>query len=371
MNRPRTCIVVPRLVDAENNNAQCLNARAMLSRFGTESAAWYAVYHGKPDPKVVANPRVHLSRLWRRRLWQPGMVLHYLRRADALFYPGIEWMDAAGTALAARVWRKRPVIATLEGIAGTGDREKALSRWAGHDVPCQPVPPRVQDRIDSILKQADHIIAISQFLARMGRHLYGDKFSVQSLGIDAETFFAGGGDGRRARPLVLTVGTVTARKRPEVMLGLASAIPEADFLWLGAGPSLEEMRIRARESPARNVHFPGPASPSAVATWMRTATVFALPSLSEGVPKVAQEAAACGLPVVLFGQYEAPTVVDDENGFVVWTDEAFQSRVRELVEDGDKARRLGARGAEMALEWAWDVVAPRWERLVLERARRT
>ena len=100
---------------------------------------------------------------------------------------------------------------------------------------------------------------------------------------------------------------------------------------------------------------PGPA------TKFRAADVFVLPSPPAGVPKVAQESAACDLPVILFGYYEAPSVVDGRNGYVVWSDRELERRLEELLQHPEKRKELGRRGAEMAKEWNWDMLAGRWE----------
>jgi hypothetical protein len=87
---------------------------------------------------------------------------------------------------------------------------------------------------------------------------------------------------------------------------------------------------------------------------------------SEGVPKVTQEAAACGLAQVIFGYYEAPTVRDGQTGYVVWDDNQFINRVGDLLADLTVAHAMGRRGVEMAEAWDWDRVAPLWERKVLD-----
>ena len=103
--------------------------------------------------------------------------------------------------------------------------------------------------------------------------------------------------------------------------------------------------------------------------FFRQATVFALPSLSEGVPKVSQEAAACGLAQVIFGYYQSPTVVDGKNGLVVYDDDSFISAVERLVNDADLSRSMGERGALMSQLWNWDSVAPKWESAICQTIR--
>jgi hypothetical protein len=65
--------------------------------------------------------------------------------------------------------------------------------------------------------------------------------------------------------------------------------------------------------------------------------------------------------VILFGYYEAPSVLDGVNGFVVWDDEQFFDRIGEFLDEGGQATLMGANGARMSKEWDWDVLAPRWQ----------
>ena len=96
---------------------------------------------------------------------------------------------------------------------------------------------------------------------------------------------------------------------------------------------------------------------------LRNSSIFVLTSLAEGVPKVSQEAAACGLPIVLYGFYDAPTVVHERNGLVAWSDREMDEHVARLIGDPELRQRMGLQGAEMAGAWDWDLVAPRWEEL--------
>lgn len=353
-------ILLAQLVDVEINNAQVINSRSMLSRFSAAGFEWIVPHYNDPDPALIGMENVHLVELYSRRFWQWHKCLLYQAQVDAIFYPGPYWFDDWGLRLRRLCGRRVPVIATLEGLLGDDARAREYSAWAGHPVYCQSVAPGLQARVDRLYREADHIIAISPFLARMGGQRYGDKFSVVPLGINSEVFHARG----RVEPdrsQVISVGSFQARKRPEIFIELAEKFPGADFVWYGEGEKRQELIKQVQKKGLGNVKYPGPVANSDLGDIFRQSSLFVLPAISEGVPKVTQEAAACGLPVVCFGFYEAPSVVDGDNGFVVWDDAALFARLGELIADGHLARRMGVRGAEMAIKWDWEKLASSWE----------
>lgn len=359
---------VPTLVDASNNNAQVLNARAILASWDVPGWRVAAHAYDEPDPQVAANAQVNVTRLWRRHAWYLHYFLRYLRPYGLIFYPSASPMDLAGLRWRKRLGMSAPIIGTLEGLAGDPFREAEYAAVAGHPVYCHQVPSDVVQRGDAYLKQTDHIIAISPFLAKMGKSRYGDKFSVLPLGIDSAIFFPAA---RLAntRMKVVSAGTFQKHKRPELFLELSRRYPQADFIWYGDGDMRLALQAQAAKLGLANLSFPGPLPPPRLGDAFRQADIFVMPSQSEGVPKVTQEAAACGLAQVIFGYYEAPSVVDGQNGFVVWNDAAFFARVGELIDNPQIARIMGQAGADMARAWDWSVVAPRWRARVMEMAR--
>lgn len=190
---------------------------------------------------------------------------------------------------------------------------------------------------------ADHIIAISPFLARMETALYGGKVSMLPLGVDTKLFKRQVTQVRQARPRVVGAGNVRARKRPEIFLDLARAYPKADFVWYGEGDLRQALRNEVGRSGLTNIDFPGAVPPDILAREFAASDVFVLPSRSEGVPKVTQEAAAAGLAQIVFGFYEMPTVVDGENGLVVWEDEEMVAALGKLIDDRELTERMGIR----------------------------
>lgn len=360
-------VFVPRLMDATNLNAQVGNARAILGEWDWPGCCVSTLAYDEPDPRVASNPQVDIVRLWRRHAWMAHLFLRYLRPYDLIFYPGVHAADIAGLRWRRRLGLSTCVVATLEGLVGDKAREAEYTRHAGHPVFCQHVPPSVLSNLDEMYRNADHIIAISPFLARMGQTRFGDKFSVLPLGIDTSIFYRDFWK-HPSRLCVVSAGGVKENKRPEMFLTLAQQYPQADFIWYGEGNLRTSLQARAAELGLDNLSFPGALAPQQLADAFRAADVFAMPSRSEGVPKVTQEAAACGLAQVIFGYYEAPSVVDGQNGFVVWSDEAFKEKLGELLDDFTLVETFGRAGAEMAIDLDWTAVARSWRRRLIEIA---
>ncbi len=360
-------VFVPRWMDRTETNAQNSNARALLSRFSDPQARWTAVCSEKPADSISRNG-IETIRLSRTRWWNYRLALSYQRRFDALFYPGPHWSDELGMRVRLFSGRRVPVIATIEGIIATPDAVRELSDLVGHPVFSEPFAENTIPRLRWMYGVADHIIAISPFLARVAKFLYGDKVSCLPLGIEREIFHnAGRQEPSRCR--VVSCGTVKGRKNPQVLLRLAARYKQADFVWFGDGQMLRPLAAEAERMALENLRFAGAIEPQLLAEEFRKSSIFVLPSNAEGVPKVTQEAAACGLPIVLNGFYEAPTVIHKGNGLVAWSEEELVEHVGALIHDSETRAKMGERGAAMANEWDWNRIAPQWEELVIRLAR--
>ena len=362
-------ILVARSLDAANLNAQAKNAQNILRRWTSSNYRPTGLSFSTPDAELAANPNVDILQLRGDRLWRLAVVVIYQRSWQAIFYPGIHhWADWLGLWLREATGRRIPVITTIEGLVGDpGD--KSRQRWfgeaAGHPVYCQEVAARRVKRIEALYRKADHIIAISPFLARLAKLRYGAKVSMLPLGVDT-SLFKRTSFSKRTRPRVVTAGNVRAHKRPQFFLELARVHPDADFFWFGDGDLRPTMRQEIARSGLANVDFPGALPPPELAEQFVSSDIFVLPSRSEGVPKVTQEAAAAGLAQVIFGFYEAPTVIQGQNGLVVWSDDEMVAAVGTLIRDFEMTERLGRAGSAMAASWSWDIVAPQWERRIID-----
>lgn len=162
-----------------------------------------------------------------------------------------------------------------------------------------------------------------------------------------------------SRREVLYLARLAPRKRPGVMLDVASALhtefPDVDVAIVGPDEGEgEQVTARARELAADGVgvSVSGPVPPEHTLDRMRQAAVYVLPSVDEPFPMSVLEAMSLGLPVVItdscglagpIKRAEAGLVVDPTPARIV-------DAVRTLVADPTLAARLGDNARRLVRE---------------------
>ncbi len=171
-------------------------------------------------------------------------------------------------------------------------------------------------------------------------------------------------------PTVVLIGRVEPGwpKGQGVLVSLwprvVAAVPDARLLLVGKGPALEPLRELARQSPAaRAIEVAGFVPEAEIETVWARATVFAMPSLTEGFGLVFIEAMRRGLPVIASRADAGQEVnVDGVTGFNVGREDggALVDALVGLLRDRDLAARLGAAGAaRWREEFRFSAFAPR------------
>jgi glycosyltransferase involved in cell wall biosynthesis len=253
-------------------------------------------------------------------------------------------------------WRrtvKNAVVPTVVGAAaevlvvGTLARESMLSRGVH------------ADRISIVANTVD--------VRRFGRE--ADELTSRRDALRAE---AGVGVDDVA---VLSVARLAREKGLDTLVrAVASAAePRLVLLLAGSGPEREHLASLAAEVGARLVLLPDTPWERIVERYV-IADVFALLSRHEPWGVVVNEAAACGLPLVLSDRVGAAfDLLDDgRNGVLVPVDDvaAAEEAIRGLAADPVRRRAMGAASRQIASDWGYEPSIERLVRVVRRVARR-
>jgi len=201
------------------------------------------------------------------------------------------------------------------------------------------------------LRSASLVLCNSVYTQRRAEQLHGAMPNVRTCWLATEDEDAPPERERREPPTVLVVGRLEGflNKGHNALLDawprVTSAVADARLVIVGTGPSLPDLRERARRSPAAGLidvrgFVPEEQMP---AVWS-AASVFAMPSRTEGFGLVYVEAMRWGLPVVAsIHDAGAEVNVDGVTGYNVDLDRRHDlaDRLIHLLREDTFARDLG------------------------------
>ena len=339
--------------DENNVNAQNLNARDIALRLDPERFFIRLFCHKAPDPRLIGRKNISLIRL-PGRLGSLIMFGHMIRGYDALFYLRMTRADALYRWFRLRHRDHKATIAPIESPVSVLDQE-------GY-------PPEVCRFYDGVMKVADRIVANSPYVAQTIRERYGLRVPFIYSGVDAEYFrrLALDRTAPRGKIRVLFAGSLQPRKHPELVIEAARHWPQADFILMGDGPLKPLLAQQVREEKLVNVSFQSTLAYREYARILVTADIFLFPSRIEGLGKVLMEAAASGIPALVFDDYCTPVIIDGVTGYQVKTFGEMLERLRWLMEDRELRIRMGRAAAEHANRFDWRIIAQQWEKVFEE-----
>lgn len=263
---------------------------------------------------------------------------------------------------------RREGIALVHGNTGGSRRSIVLASWLCGIPYVQHVRNPVKDaRNGFAFRFAARIVANSDNIAAPLRAdpRFGHKTMTVYNAVDLSRYEQT--DDRRAelgsdtRPVIGFVGQIVPRKGLDTLI---RAMPEilrthgdALLVVVGCAPPGEPdyerecRRLAAELGVERQVHFTGYRRD--VPAWMRTFTIFALPTRSEPFGKVVIEAMAAGCPVVVSAVGGIPEIVREPGlGTLVPPDapDRVAHEVRRYLVDRELARRVGENAAQYVRE---------------------
>jgi len=341
------------VVDADNVNAQSLNVREIALRLDPERFQTTLWCEREADCRLLGKPAIRIEKLPERR-----RTLRILREMVS-GYDVIGYMDYSP---ASYIFLHLP----------RSLRRGAKAVLHAEAPSAQLVNPSGTLRFlyDGVAPRCDFYTGITEFVAMDVYNNLSKKVShILPVGVDTH-FFAPPATRKNPVPVILFAGTVIERKGPQVVLDAAKRFPHARFRIVGTprGSFDEVLRRKIAQFNLLNVTLDGPKTQSQLLEMMQNGDIFLLPSRLEGIPKVSLEAAATGLPSVIFRDYETPSVVDGVTGFQVGTAEEMMHALDKLIQDPSLRNQMGRNARQHVEKFSWDVVSQQWQNAYLEIA---
>jgi glycosyltransferase involved in cell wall biosynthesis len=212
-----------------------------------------------------------------------------------------------------------------------------------------------------VLRQADLLVGATPGITRL---LITSGFAPEkaitvpngvSEAVLAVADTAASGDTRPTRPKIVYAGLIGYNQGIGVLLNVAEALPEADFVLAGEGPELPLLKAQVRKSGITNVSFRGYLSrENLMEVYSESDILFAkvrsTPTLdATAVPSKLFEYMATGRPLVYAGRGVAVEFLEKIGCALIVPPEdpeAIAAAIRRLLSDLELRRALGCKGKE-------------------------
>lgn len=177
--------------------------------------------------------------------------------------------------------------------------------------------------------------------------------------------------GRAEQPTALWVANLRWEKRPRMVLELARAVPEMQFVMVG-GPMAENQElyegILEHQHDYPNFRYAGFVPFDEVGRQFEAADIFINTSVVEGFPNTFLQAWDAQLPIV--ASFDPDDVLKREQlGYHAEEVEPFAQRLRSLMADEALRRALGQRGKQYLRDhFSMEVVIPKLEAMLRQVA---
>jgi glycosyltransferase involved in cell wall biosynthesis len=209
----------------------------------------------------------------------------------------------------------------------------------------------------SALRRADAVRTVGPFTTSLVRELGIEPAATFTTFSELSAFSRTPPMSLPDRPTLLFVGVLERYKDVRTLSAawrrVALRVPEARLHVVGRGREHEVVEQLLADLPAQT-SWSERLPPDEVAAALDASTALALPSRSEGLPRVAIEAFARGRPVIGSAAGGIPDIVDDGvNGLLVSPGdvEALAEAITRVLTDAALARRLAEGAADSARRW--------------------
>ena len=171
----------------------------------------------------------------------------------------------------------------------------------------------------------------------------------------AEKYFVGEKTSENTVPHLLFVGRLAAQKNLSLLIEAISQMQTSVFLDIvGEGELREDIEALIQKHELQNVKLHGKKTGNELIELYKSADIFVLPSLKEGVSLSMLEALAAGLPVVASDRPEVREVLAD-CGVLIQDPTAinYAKALDALLSNKDALQNLRALSVQKAHSYSW------------------
>jgi L-malate glycosyltransferase len=202
----------------------------------------------------------------------------------------------------------------------------------------------------AIWRDANRIIAVSEFTRQLALKNYDAKIQVIPNGVDLRTLKPGGIHLNQP-PRIVFAGRFMAQKNPLQLVQILGRLKQLQWqcVMIGDGPLMQDVKHAVAEADLEDrFHFTGWIDPQDVLNWFDRSDILLMPSRSEGLPVVGVQALAKGLAIVASQVGGFVDLVDhDKNGYLIQQEDIAKFSTLLLGLLSDSKRLLSFRTASL------------------------
>lgn len=227
-----------------------------------------------------------------------------------------------------------------------------------------------------VFKIADHVTAISKYLADFAVSMGAKKAEVIPNGVDFQRFRAEvlrSEIDETSKIVLVTTGRLVKKNAVDDIVRALKFLPDnVVFKSIGSGEDEPFLRSLAKELGVTDrVEFIPYADHKTVASILSGSHIFVRPSLSEGLGNSFLEAMAIGLPIIGTNVGGIPDFLKNgETGLFceIRDPKSIAEKVMMLVQDRDLYRRISENGRRAVLGvYDWDIIARRFGEIFADK----
>ena len=220
-----------------------------------------------------------------------------------------------------------------------------------------------------IFKLADHVTAISSYLADFAREMGAGSVEIVPNGVDLNKFKFQKEKLKvkdKKNVMLVTTGRLVKKNAVDDIIKALAILADNFFLKIvGSGEDEEMLRHLAKElDVSRRIQFTPVVSHEMLPSILVESDIFIRPSLTEGLGNSFLEAMAVGLPVIGTNVGGIPDFLKDgETGLFckVRSPEDIAEKVGRLIESADLYQRVSHGGRKIVEEkYSWDMIAKKY-----------